>query len=235
MLRRFRVAVIIAPLLATLLHPLPVAANTSITIDCGDGSPISGSVDLNTLTEIEAAIQAMVDNPSGMTCTLSQLAVLDPLATNNDPGSFVVGGGRYFFPGTTCAINFGISAHVDQNGIAHGSQTATESNSTTECGGQGHAKGNVTCLDVFGNQAEMRGDVMQQSGSLGPQFFPPGFTVMFTQVRDNGRPNTGIHDQIEQGVDMAGTDMSCNAKTIFPGPYPPFDVDPGNVTVHQGA
>lgn len=214
-----------------LLHPVPAYANTAVTIDCGDGSPINASVDLATLTKLEASIQSMIDNPSGMSCSLSQPVSVDPLSSGNDPGSFVVGGGRYFAPGTSCAINFGLSGHVDKNGVAHGTQTATESNSTQECGGQGHIKANVTCVAVAGTFAEVRGDIMEQSGSLGPDSFPPGLTVLATDVQDNGKPSTGIPDQIEQFVDSPGTENSCVAGITYP---PPFEVDHGNITVHGG-
>lgn len=217
-------------LLMGLAHSAADVGLSPVTIDCGDAAPISGGVDLNTLANLEASMQAMLDNPSGMSCTLTQPTALDPASNSNDPGSFVVGGGRYFAPGTSCAINFGMSGHVDKNGVAHGTQTATESNSTQECGGQGHIKANVTCVAVNGNLAEIRGNIMEQSGSLGPQFFPPGDTVMVTDVQDNGNPSSGVPDRIQQGVAPAGSENACAANVASPA----FTVDRGNVTVHNG-
>src|SRR5690242_12312749 len=173
MLRRFRFALALAPLVIGLFHPLPALADTAITVDCGDGAPISGSIDLNTLNELQGSVQAMLDNPSGTTCSLSQLSVLGSLSSS-PPGSFVVGGGRYFAgQGTNCSASFGINGHVNPDGTVHGTQTTTESNSQSNlvCGGQGHVKANVTCVAVNGNIAEIRGDILEQTGSFGPEFF----------------------------------------------------------------
>jgi hypothetical protein len=233
MLRRLRFGLAATPLVLALLYPLPVLANTAVAIDCGDGSPISGSVDLTTLTELQGSVQAMLDNPSGMSCSLSQLSLVDPLASTNDPGSFVVGGGRYGREAPNCPINFSLSAHVGSSGIAHGTQTATENNTTNgtpPCPGQGHIKANVTCVAVNGNLAEVRGDITDATGSLGPPFFAVG-QVWVTDVQDNGRPSTGIPDDILQFSDNPGTENGCVAGITFP---PPFTVDNGNITVHNG-
>ena len=209
----------------------PAYASSGVTVDCGDGSPMTGSVDAATLSELQSAVQAMVANPSGTSCSLNLLGALDPLASGGDPGSFVVGGGRYFVGGgTSCVLNFAINGHVDKDGTAHGTQTITESNSTTECGGQGHVKATVTCVAISGNIAEVRGDITQQTGSLGPEFFPPGDTVLVTDVVDNGKPNSGVPDRIEQHVDATGTENNCLANNA----YPIFTVDNGNVSVHAG-
>lgn len=231
MFKRFPLSVAAAVLLIGLVHPLPAYADTAISVDCGEGSPITGSVDATTLTELQGAVQAMVDNPSGMSCNLALPTRIDPLAGSNNPGSFVVGGGRYFAGGgTNCVLNFALNGHVDSSGVAHGTQTATESNSTTECGGQGHVKATVTCVAISGQIAEIRGDITEQTGSLGPAFFPPGDTVLVTDVVDNGKPNSGTPDRIEQFVDSTGSENNCLAANA----NPIFTVDNGNVTVHAG-
>jgi hypothetical protein len=97
------------------------------------------------------------------------------------------------------------------------------------CPGEGHIKANITCVAVSGNVAEVRGDIMEQSGSLGPEFFPPGDTVFVTDVVDNGNPSMGIPDQIQQSVDAAGTEQDCAANVQ----NPIFTVDNGNITVHD--
>ena|SRR5437899_4036736 len=140
-MKRFVRALVLAPLFALLL-PIIASADTLAlaTVDCGDGSPLTAAVGLDTLTQIQESIQGMLDNPSGMSCTLSQPTLADPLSTGSDPGSFVVGGGRY--DRAQCPINFSLSGHVDKTG-AHGTQTATLNNSIPGCPGQGHIKANV--------------------------------------------------------------------------------------------
>jgi hypothetical protein len=234
MFRHLRIALAVSPLLVGLMHPMPALADTAITVDCGDGAPISGSVDLNTLTELGGSVQAMLDNPSGSSCALSQLSALDPLASTNDPGSFVVGGGRFFAgQGTQCVASFGISGHVDGNGIPHGIQNLSVSNSpgNQPCGGEGHLKANVTCVAVDGNRAEIRGVITEATGSQAPPSFFVGDTLV-TDVQDNGKPNTGVDDEITVFSTAAGTDKPCSAPP--PGSAFVFTVDNGNVTVHDG-
>jgi hypothetical protein len=116
--------------------------------------------------------------------------------------------------------------------VPHGIQNYTKSNSADNqpCG-QGHLKANVTCVAVDGNRAEIRGDIVEQTGSLSG--YPPD-TVVVTDVQDNGKPNTGVDDEISTYPGAAGSETSCELPP--PGtPFPPFTVDNGNVTVHQGA
>src|SRR5947209_15434759 len=103
MKRRF-LAIVVGVSLGLLVPPAMASADTLtlVTIDCGDGSPLQLTVDTNGLTELQASIQGMIDNPSGLSCSLSTSPVLSPLAVgtsalagNNPP--FVVGGGRFPF------------------------------------------------------------------------------------------------------------------------------------------
>src|SRR6266550_3103192 len=116
MLRRVRIALAVTPLLTGLLHPIPALADSPVAIDCGDGAPINASVDLATLTKLQASIQSMVDNPAGVTCGLSTGSLLSIGGGSGNP--FVVGGGRYargssdFGPGpvsNACGINFSMN------------------------------------------------------------------------------------------------------------------------------
>src|ERR1700747_3128588 len=114
-----------------LLLPLPAFADDAVTIDCGDGSPLATTVDLPTLTSLQASVQGMLDNPSGMSCALNQGGVVEPTLTiggSSGGDAFVVGGGRYDRGSggsmQGCGLNFSISAHQDSTGF-HGQQTIT--------------------------------------------------------------------------------------------------------------
>jgi len=76
---------------------------------------------------------------------------------------------------------------------------------------------------------EIRGVITKQTGSFGPEFFPPGDTVFVTDVQDNGGPAQGVPDTIVQFVDAPGTENNCQA----PSGDQLFTVDEGNVTVHD--
>ena len=111
----------------TLLLSRNADAAGPITVDCGDGAPLSGAIDAATVLELESSIQGMVDNPTGTTCTLGQAPLSHDLSSSSDPGDFVVGGGRYDRgpgPGSSqgCGVNFSLNAHADRSGV-HGEQT----------------------------------------------------------------------------------------------------------------
>ena len=138
---------------------------------------------------------------------------------------YVTGGGRYDL--AECPINFSVSAHNGPNG-ANGTQTATLSNAPggiPGCPGQGHIKATVTCVAIDGNNAEIRGIITEQSGSLGPDAFPPG-NVFVTDVQDNS--GSGQPDRIQQSVEPNGTENDC----VAPAFDEVFTVDHGDVTVH---
>jgi hypothetical protein len=196
----------------------------NVNLACDDGTSTNLAVDAATFQALTSAVAAMSLYPAGLSCSLGQSS-----ANSASGGAFVVGGGRY--DRAECPINFAVNGHVDSNG-AHGTQTATATSapgSIPGCPGEGHIKADVTCVAVSGNRAEVRGDIMEQSGSLGPEFFPPGDTVLVTDVIDNGNPSLGIPDQIVQQVDAAGTEQSCDAS--LQAFY--FAVDDGNITVHD--
>ena len=81
------------------------ALDTSVTLNCSDGTGMTLVVDAATLTSLTQSVQAMIDYPAGLTCTLLQTPVVrffgDVALASTD--QFVVGGGRYqlscFSPG----------------------------------------------------------------------------------------------------------------------------------------
>ena len=232
MKKRLFVAVVMATGLGLSLPTVLASADdqTPVTIDCGDGSPIQATVDTPTLTSLEASIQAIADNPAGLSCALTtgSLPTLSAPAVGTSPSSgsghaFVVGGGRYARSGG-CGINFNISAHLDSNNVVHGT-VAFSLNNAPGCS-QGSVRASVTCLNPLGNTAEVKGDVTHATGVLaGFQTTPP--TVIFTDVQDNGTPSSGMADAITQDTDVSSADMVCSAA---PGSTP---IDNGNITVHD--
>jgi hypothetical protein len=84
--------------------PGSALGETSVTLNCDDGTSVQLLLDADTLTSLTASIQAMLDYPAGLTCTLIQ----NPLgglsffghAALAAPGQepFIVGGGRWQVP-----------------------------------------------------------------------------------------------------------------------------------------
>ena len=135
-MRRFFLACVFVATSALLLPAVASADTmTPVSVDCGDGAPLSATVDSATLTSLQASIQGMVDNPAGVSCDLTLVAITDPTIALGSSGAgnpYVVGGGRY------------------DRGPGPGSSQG--------CGA------NVTCLSVVGNTAQMIGTVTEVSG-----------------------------------------------------------------------
>jgi len=221
-----------------LFVPSIVSADTLtlVTIDCGDGSPLQVTADTAMLTELQASIQAMIDNPSGLTCTLSTSPLLtSPLAVGTagfaaDDPPFVVGGGRYplvLSSTETCELNFGTSAPQTNptTHAARGTETVTIANpSTCPSLGKGHLKATVDCL-MAATTTQQGVNLGELSGTITGE--ATGFFSNFTgdawisDVTDNGH---GSADQITQSAAAGGYD--CVAP--LPGQ---ITLDNGNLTV----
>jgi hypothetical protein len=78
------------------------ALDTSITLKCTDGTSVPLVVDANTLIALTAAVQAMLDYPAGLSCSIIQnpLGVTFGHIALASPGTspFIVGGGRWQAP-----------------------------------------------------------------------------------------------------------------------------------------
>src|SRR2546427_9606309 len=84
--------------------PTSAIGLTQVTLSCDDGTSVPLVVDTDTLTSLTSSVQAMIDYPAGLTCTLVQIplglgAFLGHVAFAS-PGSnpFIVGGGRWQVP-----------------------------------------------------------------------------------------------------------------------------------------
>jgi hypothetical protein len=219
--------------LFALLLPVIASADTLTlaTVDCGDGSPLTAAVDLGTLTQLQASIQGMLDNPAGLTCRLSTSPLL-AASGGSSSNPFVVGGGSYHFllggtGNTQCTTNFSLNAHVDSTGF-HGEQTFNVPNTPGCSGVAGLIKANVACLRVNTTGpapiAQITGFITAVTGSEAR-----GLSVgdeLGADVTDNGPPSSGTPDQIFQWALPSGNASLCVAN-------PGFDkVDNGNITIH---
>jgi hypothetical protein len=233
-LKHLVLAVVVA-LAAGLLVPSTALANYSVTIDCGDGYPITATVDLNELTAIQAALQAMIDYPSGMTCGLSQNLVTSPIAATNAfaDSPFVVGGGQYVdMDNKNCLTNFGISGHLDSTG-SHGTQTYTvpvnPDNAVNGCTAAHLKADGSICVGVFGNLARIAGVVLESDPVLGNPIGDgnPQGRNLATDVTDNS-PDSNDH------ITEFRTDavFGCSS-TFVVGAFLPNPVIHGDIHVHD--
>src|SRR5437588_7562607 len=194
--RRLLIALSVAGALS--LPPVVALADglTAIKVDCGDGYPMSATVNLDDLTKIQNAVQAMLLYDSGLTCSLTTNAVLDPTVNATTGQGSATGGGRYVSPVDDCVVNFGLSAHNDTGGPTHGTSNLTQP--ATCSAGRGHVTSKVQCLfvDIANHRARLVGPVTQVDGYYtgDPLFINQGDTFI-TDVTDgqNGDPDKIIH------------------------------------------
>ena len=205
-------AIPISAAAALIASVAPAPADTGlpavypVTVDCGDGAPISANVDLQGLTKLQGAIPYMAAdpaNPADVGCALSST---NSNSQGSDTRPFVIGGGSYGAV-FNCSTKFKIKASVDGGGRVHGFQRATAPEDNCGFGpGEGHITATVVCVAVSGKVAEMRGIVTESTGPLFNGFFgiAPG-DVFFSQVRENPDP---VKDEINQFKDPSGS-LTC--------------------------
>ena len=83
---------------------IPTAAigQNQVTLSCSDGTTSTMTVDADTLTGLTQAVQAMIDYPAGLTCTLVSSPLLSSFGrvalASAGQSPFIVGGGRWLVP-----------------------------------------------------------------------------------------------------------------------------------------
>src|SRR5437773_9056135 len=93
-------ATLVATLALTFATALPVRAVglTLATVSCSDGTSFSASVDVDTLSGLQKAVEALTLYPAGLSCTLGTAPVFGAMggvASAWTSNGFVVGGGRF--------------------------------------------------------------------------------------------------------------------------------------------
>jgi hypothetical protein len=101
-MRRALLSLVIA-LGLTLGSALPstAAVVVPLRIDCSDGDSLALTVDPNTVTALTSSVQAINDNPAGLSCTLVQLSAPVTVVTFGNAAAaakqssgYVIGGGK---------------------------------------------------------------------------------------------------------------------------------------------
>jgi hypothetical protein len=243
---------------ATLgVDPPSVPSLSLVTLECGDGDPLHITADVETIEKLQGAVQAMMENPAGLVCSLSTAPLPAPTVTTNPTGSttnddddggscgneehfrhpYVFGAGEYrasVLGG--CLVHFNLKAKVNRSG-PHGIQKVRLAeqqpvDAPAYCSQGGELKANVTCVDVVDNTAEIRGIISEGTGLFAARVGE----VLVTGVIDNGRPSTTNRDLIRQNtatnIPGAGLETACVAGDMTNGhAYDP--VLKGNITVRQ--
>ena len=228
-------AVFVAGLMAGTAIPVSGLGGTQITLNCNDGTSLTVVVDTDTVTSLTQSVQALIDYPAGLSCTLLQGPVVQFGSVANAAlvSGFINGGGRFQVScggsGGFFWTNIAVNVHVE-NGQVVG--TVNESIPDGQCVQPGTFKSVPTCLQIFSevpNRAWVTSHVTETSGPFYPSAgVPAGSNARFSFL-DNGKPSTGVNDML--GATPAGSDTSCADGTNTP--YPSFDLQNGNITVRQ--
>jgi len=243
----------------TLATALPVRAVglTLATVSCSDGTSFSASVDVDTLSGLQQAVEAMTLYPAGLSCTLGTAPVFGAMggvASAWTSNGFVVGGGRFQMDcpsgGGTFWTNFGLSAHnVDgttTGEVKSGTFNLSIPDGPSQCVGPSNFTSKPYCL-VIGNEppgppssawyawmnatvTEVHGDFFTNVAGL-----RPGSDNNGAAVKDTGNPG---HQTIgPDSIAPRPFRTSC-ASTGDPAPDAPWgwhDVPNGNITIHVGS
>jgi len=246
-------AITVALTLATAL-PGRAFGLTQATVNCTDGTSFSASVNADTLTGLQQALEAMTLYPAGLSCTLSTAPVLTAIggvAAAWESSGFVVGGGRFQMDcpsgGGTFWTNFGLSAH-NENGTTTGAVKSGTFNLSipdgpTQCVGPSNFTSKPYCL-VIANEppgppsspwyawinatvGEVHGDFFTNVAGL-----RPGSDNNGVAVKDTGNP--GQQTIGPDRISPRPFKTSCPS-TGDPAPDATFgwhDLTNGNITIH---
>ena len=231
------VAVFLAGLMLGTAVPVSGLGGTQITLNCDDGTSLTAVVDANTLTDLTQSVQALIDYPAGLSCTLLQTTPLvrfGNVASGADliPG-FVNGGGRFQVscgPGAFFWVNIAVNAQIKDGRVVGTVNEAIPDGQ--QCAAPGTFKSVPTCLQIFSdqpNRAYVTSHVTETSGPFYPSAgVPAGSNARFS-FQDNGPGNAAPYDTL--GAMPAHEVTVCADGTNTPPPN--FDLVNGNITVRQ--
>jgi hypothetical protein len=217
MRRAFLAIAIAAGLAIGTAIPTAAIGETQVTLSCDDGTSTTLLVNADMLTGLTQAVQAMIDFPAGLTCTLAK----DPLLTIfgtiawASPGQspFIVGGGRWLVP---CAalgggggggggapvqqppdtfwVNIAVNVHQADDGSFFGTLNETipanQFCPTFGTVGESHFTSTPTCLVIV-------------AASTTPPVQPPAFVTSQVTQTSGQRP-------FPAGVDSSGSVGTVN-------------------------
>src|SRR5437899_2425 len=230
MKRAIVVAIFLAGLMAGMAIPASGLGGTQITLNCNDGTSLTAVVDTDTVTSLTQSVQALIDYPAGLSCTLLQTPVVRiGNAANADViQGFVNGGGRFRI---SCGsdvfwTNIAVNVHV-QDGRVVG--TVNEAIPDGQCVEPGTFKSTPTCLQIFSEQQNVALVTSRVTVTTGTFYLhngvPAGSYPRFS-FQDNATGND-LYNATPAEKEICA-DSSSTPRPIFG-----FELLNGNITVRQ--
>src|SRR3989442_4344617 len=234
MKRAIVTSIFLAGLMAGTAIPVSGLGGTQITVNCDGGHMLSAVVDADTVTALTQSVQALIDYPAGLSCTLLQTPVVRigyvADAAELIPG-FVNGGGRFQVgcaASGTFWVNLAVNAQIHDGRVVG---TVNEAIPDGQCVPPGTFKSTPTCLQIFSdhqNLAWVTSKVTATSGPLYPMAHVPVGSYPRFSFLDNGPANT---TQDSLGATPADVETCADSSNTPPPLY--LHLLEGNITVRQ--
>ena len=232
MRRVLTTVVAVAGLMLGAAFPVVGLGETDVTLNCDDGTSMTMTVDTDTLQSLVASVQAMIDFPAGLSCTLLQAPVvsLGSIVYAGQKPPFITGGGQFVHDcpsgGGVYYTNFGVNAQTKGDGTVTGSFHMKVPD--YQCVNGGSVNSRATCINVYvGSPGTYRGWLTSFVNSVdGPYFQVPYGVAQGEYMR------SGFQDSSQYGdaINFMDANGSSDCATPDNTHYPVHSVVQGNIT-----
>jgi hypothetical protein len=230
------VAIITGLMLGTAF-PVFGLGETQVTLNCDDGTSMTTTVDPETLQSLVASVQAILDYPAGLTCTLLQSPVVSPvvsfgsvaLAGRKPP--FINGGGRFVHDcpsggGNIYYTNFAVNAQTRNDGDVAGSFHMRVPDG--QCVNGGSVRTRATCINVYvGSPGTYRGWLTSYVIDVDGPYFQVPYGVAETEYMRSGFQDS---EPYGDAVNFMDANNSPDCATPDNTHYPVHSVVNGSIT-----
>ena len=232
-MKRTIIAIVAAAgLMLGTAFPVSGLGQTQVTLSCTGGTSLTVVLDTGALTALTQAVQALIDYPAELSCTLLQVPAMrfGAVAMALADGAFITGGGRIQGDcggGASFWINLAVNGH-NQDGRLVGTVNGVVPDG--QCVPAGSFKSVPICVAISGNRAYVTSRVTETTGSYFTQFGVVAGSYHRFSFDDNGNPSeTATPDRV--GLQPAADYPPCADGGNTPAPFK--DLVNGNITIHQ--
>src|SRR5437867_9107556 len=236
MRRVLTTVVAVAGLMLGAAFPVVGLGETDVTLNCDDGTSMTMTVDTDTLQSLTASVQAMIDFPAGLSCTLLQAPVvsLGSIVYAGQKPPFITGGGQFVHDcpsgGGVYYTNFAVNAQTKDGAVGGSFQMKVPDD---QCVNGGQVKTRATCINVYvGSPGTYRGWLT----SFVTEVKGPYFQVPYG-VAEGEYMRSGFLDSSQYGdaVNFQDANNESVCATSDNTHYPAHSVVFGNITARPAS
>ncbi len=237
-MRRAIIAVVLVTgLMLGTAFPVFGLGETEVTLNCDDGTSMTTTVDTDTLQSLVASVQALLDYPAGLTCTLLQspapVVTFGAVAYAGQKPPFITGGGQFVHDcpfGGVYYTNFGVNAQTKDGAVAGSFHMKVGDD---QCVNGGQVKSRATCINVYvGSLGTYRGWLT----SFVTEVKGPYFQVPYG-VAEGEYMRSGFQDSSQYGDAVNFQDVNIESFCATPDNthYPAHSVVQGKITARPAS